>query len=69
MPVMTMKTIQGLLPTEDFIRVHKSFIVAVGKIKSFNSEKVVIDRKQIPVGRRFRKDFKDFMDKMRSVAP
>ncbi|MDR2680075.1 MAG: LytTR family DNA-binding domain-containing protein, partial [Tannerella sp.] len=40
MPVMTMKTIQSLLPAEDFVRVHKSFIVAVGKIKSFNSEKV-----------------------------
>jgi DNA-binding LytR/AlgR family response regulator len=59
---MTMKTIQSLLPAEDFVRVHKSFIVAVGKIKSFNSEKVVTDRRRIPVGRRFRKDF---MDRMR----
>jgi DNA-binding LytR/AlgR family response regulator len=65
MPVMTMKTIQSLLPAEDFIRVHKSFIVAVGKIKSFNSGKIVTDRKQIPVGRCFRKDF---MDRMRSGA-
>ncbi|MDR2775003.1 MAG: LytTR family DNA-binding domain-containing protein [Tannerella sp.] len=61
MPVMTMKTIQTLLPAEDFVRIHKSFIVAVGKIKSFNSEKVVTDRKQIPVGRRFRKNFMDIM--------
>ena len=60
-PSMTMKTIQRLLPSEDFIRVHKSFIVAVGKIKSFNRAKVVIDRKELPVGRYFRKDFMDRM--------
>jgi DNA-binding LytR/AlgR family response regulator len=66
MPVMTMKTIQNLLPAEEFIRVHKSFIVAVGKIKSFNSEKIITGRKQIPIGRRFRKDF---IDRMRCGTP
>ena len=57
MPTMTMKTIRGLLPETGFIRVHKSFIVATGKIKSFNGEQVITDRKQIPVGRNYRKDF------------
>jgi DNA-binding LytR/AlgR family response regulator len=57
MPVMTMKTILDLLPNTEFVRLHKSFIVAVNKITSFNSERVVTDRKKIPVGRRYREDF------------
>ena len=65
MPVITMRTIQYLLPKTDFLRVHKSFIVAVGKIKSFNSEQVVTDWKKIPVGRSYRKDFLDQMEALK----
>jgi DNA-binding LytR/AlgR family response regulator len=57
MPVMTMKAIENLLPASGFVRVHKSFIVAVSKIKSFNSKQVVTERKKIPVGRCYHKDF------------
>jgi DNA-binding LytR/AlgR family response regulator len=67
MPVMTMKTIQNLLPEAEFIRVHKSFIIAVGKIKSFNSEQVMTDRKKIPVGRSYRKDFLNQMESMKQA--
>jgi DNA-binding LytR/AlgR family response regulator len=62
MPTMTMKTIRELLPKTEFIRIHKSFIVAVSKIKSFNCEQVVTNRKQIPVGRSYRKDFLEQME-------
>jgi DNA-binding LytR/AlgR family response regulator len=65
MPVMTMKTIQEILPDTGFLRVHKSFIVSVSKIKSFNSEQVVTDRKTIPVGRRYRKEFMDRMEALK----
>ncbi|MDR2040952.1 MAG: LytTR family DNA-binding domain-containing protein [Tannerella sp.] len=62
MPVMTMKTILNLLPEAEFVRVHKSFAVAVDKIRSFNSTQVVTDRKKIPVGRSYRKDFLQKME-------
>jgi DNA-binding LytR/AlgR family response regulator len=61
MPIMTLKAIESLLAASGFIRVHKSFIVAVSKIKSFNSEKVITDRKQIPIGRRYRREFLEKM--------
>lgn len=57
MPVMTMKTILRRLPETGFARVHKSFIVPVGKIKSFDNKQVIIDRKKLPVGRRYRDEF------------
>jgi DNA-binding LytR/AlgR family response regulator len=64
MPVMTLKAIESLLSSSGFIRVHKSFIVAASKIKSFSSEKVITDRRPIPVGRRYRKEF---LDKMKAA--
>lgn len=62
---MTMKTIQEFLPGNEFLRVHKSFIVSVSKIKSFNSEQVVTERKKIPVGRHYRKEFLNQMETLR----
>ena len=57
MPVMTMKNIMNLLPDSGFVRVHKSFIIPVNRIKSFNNEVVVTDKIHASVGRTFRKDF------------
>ena len=57
MPVMTMKSIMSLLPDSGFIRIHKSFIIPVVRIKSFNNEVVVTDKIHAPIGRTFRKDF------------
>ena len=57
MPVMTMKNIMNLLPDSNFVRVHKSFIIPVTRIKSFNYEEVVIEKNHVPVGRTFRKEF------------
>ncbi|MDR2627571.1 MAG: LytTR family DNA-binding domain-containing protein [Dysgonamonadaceae bacterium] len=64
MPVMTMKTIRERLPENDFLRVHRSFIVSLCKITSFSSEQVLAGREKIPVGRRYRKDF---LEKMGAV--
>jgi DNA-binding LytR/AlgR family response regulator len=62
MPTMTMGTIQELLPETGFVRTHKSCIVAVSKIKSFNHEQVITDQKQIPVGRSYRNGFLEQME-------
>lgn len=45
------------LPQEDFIRVHKSFIVAKNKITAFTAKDIEIGRKEIPIGRSFKADF------------
>lgn len=56
-PVMTMKNIWDLLPKKRFIRVHKSYIVPIDKIKSYNREKVITETIHIPMGRAYYKDF------------
>ncbi|MDR0733863.1 MAG: LytTR family DNA-binding domain-containing protein [Dysgonamonadaceae bacterium] len=66
MPVMTMKAVEALLPASDFVRIHKSFIVAAGKIKSFNSTQVVIEGQKLPVGRRYLREFMGRMERFKN---
>ena len=45
------------LPEKQFARVHKSFIVALGKINSLQAEQVIIGTAAIPIGRVFKNEF------------
>lgn len=51
---MSTNEIEGLLPANLFKRIHRSFIVAIRKVRSFNSEAVEINGKSIPVGRGYK---------------
>jgi len=46
--------VETLLPPHEFIRIHRSFIVAKRKIESFSSSEVEINKKQIPIGRHYK---------------
>jgi two-component system LytT family response regulator len=51
---MSTQEIEGLLPANAFRRVHRSFIVATAKIKSYTAETIEINGCFIPVGRGYR---------------
>ena len=55
--LMTFKEILDFLPEDNFVRVHKSYIVAINKIKSIERNRIKIDEKLIPVGNTFKDDF------------
>lgn len=55
--LQTFKTIEEQLPTEDFIRVHKSYIVAMNKIESIDRSGIKIKDKVIPVSLTYKEDF------------
>jgi len=46
--------IENNLPAERFIRIHKSFIVAVERIQSFSTTALEIDNKELPIGRSYK---------------
>lgn len=48
--LMTLKSIQEKLPSRDFVRVHRSFIIPLAKIEKFSKSKVCIAGKEIPIG-------------------
>jgi DNA-binding LytR/AlgR family response regulator len=46
--------IEGLLAKNNFLRIHRSFIVAKDKIEAFTATDVEIAGKQIPIGRSYK---------------
>ena len=52
-PILTLMTLKGMLeklPSKEFIRVHRSYIVPISKVESFSKSKLVINQKEIPIG-------------------
>ncbi|HAS45481.1 MAG TPA: DNA-binding response regulator [Microscillaceae bacterium] len=47
-------SLEALLPTSDFLRVHKSFIVATHKIKLIEGNRIAIGEHQVPIGQTYR---------------
>lgn len=54
---MTMKKILEKLPANNFVRVHRSFIVPVAKIESVRNKVIHLKNAQIPLGASFEEDF------------
>jgi len=52
----SMKNIISKLPENLFIRVHRSFIVPIKKIKTIQNKTILIDEISIPIGDTFRED-------------
>jgi two-component system, LytTR family, response regulator len=55
----SLKRLQEILPENRFIRVHRSFIVALQKIDSIQRNRIVIGKTFVPVGENYKNAFKD----------
>ncbi|WP_130735223.1 LytTR family DNA-binding domain-containing protein [Flavobacterium sp. J27] len=59
---ITLKSLASLseeLPMDKFIRIHKSFIIAIDKIKSIEGNRIQILTHKLPIGRNYGKDVKN----------
>lgn len=54
---LTLKAMLDELPPGKFIRVHRSFIVALDKIQSIRSKMILIGDEEIPIGSSYEKEF------------
>lgn len=52
----TISSMEEILPLNDFIRIHKSFIISKNKIKAFTTYSVEINNQEIPIGRSYREE-------------
>ncbi len=50
----SMALMEEKLPTENFLRIHKSYIVPVNKIEAFTANTIEIHGKELPIGRNFK---------------
>ncbi|HEY9007444.1 LytR/AlgR family response regulator transcription factor [Ohtaekwangia sp.] len=58
-----LKSLEEQLPSDKFIRIHHSYIVAVDAIDVIHKGEVQIGSATIPISDTYRKAFKDFTDK------
>ena len=54
---------EAKLPVNSFVRIHKSFIVALDKVSSYNAEQLMLDKTALPLGRLFKANF------LKSIRP
>lgn len=54
----TLKSMEQQLSESSFVRIHKSFIINLNQIKSFDSKKVILfSDQEIPIGESYRNNF------------
>jgi len=58
----TMKSLLDRLPSSEFKRIHRSYIVAVGKITSLRNKIVYVGTHEIPLGKAYEADFLAFFN-------
>ncbi len=59
----SMKKVEALLPSNQFVRIHKSFIVSIGKIKTIEGNMVEVKDEKLPIGSNYKQEFQNIIDK------
>jgi hypothetical protein len=54
---ITMKALDGMLPSEHFVRIHRSHLVAIAAITSYDAAHVTVGDALLPIGIRHRSSF------------
>ena len=65
-PILTlcsMKYMEERLPADDFIRIHRSFLVNWHYIHSIGRNTMEVHHREVPIGDAFRKNLKDFLSR------
>ena len=52
----TISALEAMLPTDQFIRVHRSFIAAANKVTTYTPRHVEISGQEIPIGRLYQQE-------------
>ena len=59
--LQTMKKMETKLPADKFCRIHRSFIVGLKHIESYNTSEVEVNGNKLPIGKNFKDNFMDLM--------
>lgn len=59
---MSMKSLEEKLPADQFVRVHKSFIVSLNKITSIRKGRISLLKAQIPISEHYKDNLTRFID-------
>lgn len=59
---MSMKSLEEKLPGDQFVRVHKSYIVSLKKIESIRKGRITMLKAQIPISEHYKENLDRFID-------
>lgn len=59
----TMKSIEDKLPADKFMRIHRSFIVSLNKIKTIERDRILFGETRIPISKQYKSLFDEFIKK------
>lgn len=59
----TMKHMEDKLSRKKFIRVHKSYIIAVDAIEKIENNRIIIGEQRIPIGTSYKHVFNEFLER------
>lgn len=66
--LMSMKSLEDMLPSDRFVRVHRSFIVQPEKIKVIERNRIVFGKEYIPISDNYKQHFLEMIER-RSILP
>lgn len=65
-PILTLSSLKSFeekLPKSEFIRIHKSYIIAIKHIYSIQRNRVIINNKWLPIGLNYKEEFHKVIQK------
>ena len=54
----SISSLEEMLPRNKFIRIHRSFIISISKVKAFTQQDIEINGEEIPIGRAYQQQLK-----------
>ena len=63
--LLSIKSVEEKLPSNKFVRIHRSFIIAPDKIQEIERNTILINDQRLTVGTNYREVFKEIIDKSR----
>jgi DNA-binding LytR/AlgR family response regulator len=63
--LQTMKSLEEKLPSDTFIRVHRSFIVNLKLIELLESNSLIVKKKKIPIGKNYKDELFNIINQKR----
>lgn len=58
----TITAIEAKLPKHQFLRIHRSYIIALKYIQSFTNEHITINKQSLPISRTYKKNVLQFLE-------
>lgn len=50
----SLNAVEAMLPENQFIRIHRSYIVSLSKVRSYSHELIEVNKEEIPIGKLYR---------------